>query len=86
MKVEIIYNSPDSSHEFIVDHPPQHRTPMHFWGSPDGLEYPYVVEVPEDEAQRLLKAFEEYRWAQQRLRELAKGKPPKECQCGNCPI
>ncbi len=84
MKIEVFYNCGTTSH-FGVDHPPRHRTWMHYWGNPDGTEFPYVLEVPEEEAQRLLKAFEEYGWAQKRLRELAKDKPPRECQCGNCP-
>ena len=85
MKVEIHYNCDREPGGFRVQHSPQHRTLLHYWGSPDGVEFPYVLEVSEEETQRLLKAFEEYHWAQQRLRELAKGKPPQKCQCGNCP-
>lgn len=50
-----------------------------------GGDYPYVKEVSDEEGGRLRKAFEEFEWAQLRLEELAKGRAPQECQCGNCP-
>lgn len=84
MKIEIPYNLGRSAY-FGINSPPKHRTLAHFWGGPDGAEFPYVVNVPEEEGQRLLKAFEEHEWAQRRLGELAAGTPPNKCQCGNCP-
>ena len=83
MKIEIIQGYGDD-HRY-ANHPLAHRTPFHFWGSPYGIEYPYVVEVSEEEWERIKAAFEEYRWVQRRLRELISDLPvPNACGCGNC--
>ncbi|MDO8561118.1 MAG: hypothetical protein Q7R91_02800 [bacterium] len=83
VKIEIIYGS--ESGELRINSPPVHRTLESFWGGHDGVKFPYVVEASTEEADRLFKAFVEYRWAQNRLCELARGLPPKNCACGNCP-
>lgn len=83
MKIEISYDN--FSLTSFASHPPKHRTPLHFWGDPEGVRYPYVVEMSEEEWQRIAKAFEEYRWAQGRLREIIDPLPlPTKCGCGNC--
>ena len=45
MRIEVLYNLGHTS-DFGVHHPPQHRNWMHFWGSPDGIEFPYVSRGP----------------------------------------
>ncbi len=67
-------------------HPPAHRTSLHFWGGGEGQMYAYVVEVPDDEGQKILQALKEFRSVQSRLRQLIAGlQRPKHCACGSCP-
>lgn len=81
VKIEIPYDEYAENHTFRS--PPRHYTELSFWGSE--VAFPYVVEIPADEAERISKAFEEYRWAQNRLSQLTRSPRPQKCMCGNCP-
>lgn len=83
VKIEIHYDAYED--DLTVKSPPKHRSESDFDFNPGGVEFPYVVEIPTEEAERISRAFEEYRWAQNRLSQLTRGPRPQKCMCGNCP-